>query len=183
MKGIDHKCLGIQVADQFPEHTTRLERKLFVLGCVQPDWNVFTYLRGSMRTRKIRGHHYPNIRNVVEKYMVRLSGKARFRKCDYYRLGKLFHYAADAFTFPHNEEFQGNIHEHMAYEQKFHLLLKEHICLLGGRQVNWQQKKNGAELFECFEWVHAHYLRVREDMRDDLNYIDQMAFLVSGMIV
>lgn len=65
-------------------------------------------------------------------------------------------------------------------EQVFHSETPLDLAFLGQVADLLRDKK---ELFECFEWVHAHYLRVREDMRDDLNYIDQMAFLVSGMIV
>ena len=34
----------------------------------------------------------------------------------YYRLGKLSHYIADAFTWPHNNTFSGTLRAHMAYE-------------------------------------------------------------------
>ena len=35
-----------------------------------------------------------------------------------YRLGVLLHYAADAFTWPHNEHFGGSLREHMRYERR-----------------------------------------------------------------
>ena len=40
------------------------------------------------------------------------------RKC--YHLGKLTHYVADAFTFPHNKKFCGSLKEHRRYEKTLH---------------------------------------------------------------
>ena len=37
-----------------------------------------------------------------------------------YLLGKLIHYIADAFTFPHNNVFKGNLVQHCKYENKLH---------------------------------------------------------------
>ncbi|HWS42189.1 MAG TPA: zinc dependent phospholipase C family protein [Pseudoflavonifractor sp.] len=39
---------------------------------------------------------------------------------DYFRLGKLMHYIADAFTCPHNESFTGTLWSHRIYEAHLH---------------------------------------------------------------
>lgn len=123
------------------------------------------------------------MKKIVKKDMERLSNKTKWKKGDYYHLGKLLHYVTDAFTFPHNEEFRGNLKEHVEYEKKFHFLLEENVCLLGGRQPVWVKQKNGTELFECFEREHTRYLKMRESMWDDLKYIYQMASLVFDLVI
>lgn len=47
-----------------------------------------------------------------------------------YLLGKLIHYIADAFTFPHNNVFKRNLVQHCKYENKLHqaYLNGERIC-------------------------------------------------------
>ncbi len=41
-----------QEADSSKHH------KLFLLGCIEPDFNVLSYLKGSMKCQKFRGHNY-----------------------------------------------------------------------------------------------------------------------------
>ena len=39
---------------------------------------------------------------------------------DFYRLGTLMHYLADAFTYPHTDAFCGDLQAHRAYERELH---------------------------------------------------------------
>ena len=37
----------------------------FVIGSVAPDYNPFTYLHGSLKTEKFRGHNFDNARKCI----------------------------------------------------------------------------------------------------------------------
>ena len=36
-----------------------------ILGSVEPDYNPFTYLHGSLKTEKFRGHNFDNARKCI----------------------------------------------------------------------------------------------------------------------
>ena len=42
----------------------------------------------------------------------------------YYTLGKLTHYLADAFTYPHNDHFSDSLMDHHRYESDLRLYLE-----------------------------------------------------------
>jgi hypothetical protein len=53
----------------------------------------------------------------------RLEAKDKLNLYDYYTLGKLIHYTADAFTYAHNSDFPSQLRNHMEYEAS----LQEHF--------------------------------------------------------
>ena len=42
-----------------------LRQRMFLWGCVEPDYNPFTYARGSLNHAFLRGHHTENDRRRV----------------------------------------------------------------------------------------------------------------------
>ena len=116
MCGKSHISLGqFLIARYFPDLPRRYHRA-FLLGCIEPDRNPVTYLKGSFRCQWLRGHNYPNARRFMEKIAARLEGRKHLTLFDYYTLGKLIHYTADAFTYAHNATFPGDLSFHRAYE-------------------------------------------------------------------
>lgn len=95
----------------------------FEIGCIEPDRNPVTYLKGSVRCQWLRGHNYRNARRFMRRISWRLERKDKFNVYDYYTLGKLIHYTADAFTYAHNVEFPTQLSEHKEYEDA----LQEHF--------------------------------------------------------
>ena len=85
-----------------------------------PCYNPFTYLHGSLKTEKFRGHNFDNARKcfVCLIHKIETEEMTEIKRC--YLLGKLIHYVADAFTFPHNNVFKGNLVQHCKYENKLH---------------------------------------------------------------
>ena len=75
----------------------------FLFGSFQPDCNPLTYLKGSLRAYKFRGHNYSNSQYYIQRHIRSLQRRKRWNLWQYYTLGKLTHYLADAFTVPHNE--------------------------------------------------------------------------------
>ena len=124
MRAKSHISLGHYLLDRYRPDLTRLHRKAFLLGCIQPDRNPFTYLKGSLKAQWFRGHNYINAQQFIHRIACRLEQKAALNTFDYYTLGKLIHYTADAFTYAHNEGFCTTLSDHRKYEihlQKYFL--------------------------------------------------------------
>lgn len=180
MRTRDHKQLGLELENLFPETVTDLQRRLFLIGCVEPDKNPLTYLKGSMKYQTFHGHNYLNSKNKIEKYICKLSQKQEWNDKDYYNLGKLMHYIADTFTFTHNEGFYGSLKEHVAYEHELHYLFLDTEASIEKEKYDLKAEKNdGKSFFFEFKKAHMTYLTTRKDMSDDVQYI----YKVSGMIL
>ena len=119
MKTVDHRLLGEYLLEHF--RAPRLScRRAFLLGCVEPDYNVFSYLRGGCRFEKLRGHNAENSAAFLARCAADFDRNGVFSSWDYFRLGVMLHYAADAFTAPHNGFWTGTLREHRAYEAELH---------------------------------------------------------------
>lgn len=116
MRGQSHRCLGRYLSEHYMAHVPSLYVKAFQLGCIEPDRNPFTYLKGSLRCQWLRGHNYRNARRYMKRISRYLENKDRLNLLDYYCLGKLIHYTADAFTYAHNADFPTRLSSHMEYE-------------------------------------------------------------------
>lgn len=116
MRRKSHHMLGKYLAEHYLSDASPRYIYAFVLGCTQPDLNPVTYLKGSTRFRWFRGHNYPNSRNAMNNFSHRLENKEKFTVWDYYTIGKLIHYTADAFTYAHNTSFPNQLNFHRIYE-------------------------------------------------------------------
>ncbi len=121
MKRNDHLALAAWLVRSCPERwTNRTLRTAFYAGAILPDSNPATYLRGITQTWCPKGHNtecsYPLVRRLLGE--LRRSGIGTVLQA--YRLGTLFHYLADACTYPHTKEFHGNIAVHNRYERALH---------------------------------------------------------------
>ena len=116
MRAKSHRCLGQYLIRHYMPQLPDLQTRAFLLGCVQPDKNPATYLKGSLRCQWLRGHNYPNAKRFITRIAERLEQKSHWNLYDYYTLGKLIHYIADAFTLAHNASFPVNLDAHRSYE-------------------------------------------------------------------
>lgn len=123
MRGKSHRCLGQYLAKHYLNDVPTLYVKAFQLGCIEPDRNPVTYLKGSIRHQWLRGHNYRNARRFMRQISWRLEHRDSLNLFDYYTLGKLIHYTTDAFTYAHNAEFPTQLSDHKAYEDA----LQEHF--------------------------------------------------------
>ena len=87
----------------------------FLFGSYQPDCNPLSYLKGSVHGKTLMGHNFSNSRLYIDRNIVRLQNRKRWTVWQYYTLGKLTHYLADAFTFPHNETYEDSLMAHRRY--------------------------------------------------------------------
>ncbi len=116
MRGKSHLRLGEYLARQYMHNIPARYVRAFLIGCVEPDRNPATYLKGSIRYQWLRGHNFHNARRYMRKISCRLEQKEHLNLLDYYTLGKLIHYTADAFTFAHNDSFPKDLSAHREYE-------------------------------------------------------------------
>lgn len=116
MRRKSHQHLGRYLADRYMPHVPERYIRAFLIGCVEPDQNPVTYLKGSFRFQWLRGHNYRNARRFMRQISRRLEKKEQLNLLDYYTLGKLVHYTADAFTLAHNDFFSSKLGDHREYE-------------------------------------------------------------------
>lgn len=140
MKAKSHKQLGHYLVQRYLNDAPSRYIRAFLIGCVEPDKNPTTYLKGSLRCQWLRGHNWGNSQPYIRRVSARLERKQRLRLLDYYQLGKLIHYTTDAFTYAHNEHFQENLKEHCSYElflQQYFIryLSGSHVLKMGSQQT------------------------------------------------
>ena len=87
MRGKSHICLGKYLAEHYMDHVSSTHIQAFLLGCLEPDRNPFTYLKGSFRFQWFRGHNYRNARRFLRRISARLEQKETWNLYDYYTLG------------------------------------------------------------------------------------------------
>lgn len=161
--------------DGFP---ARRYQWAFLFGSVQPDCNPLSYLKGSLRGVPFGGHTYRNARRYILRRVRRLQARQRWNVWNYYLLGKLTHYVADAFTWPHNPHFPGAAREHHAYETRLRQALRAHIA----HAAPCESAAPSAPLPDALDALHARYLAETDPgVERDLAYILQAsALLMSG---
>lgn len=175
MQTRDHKMLAQLLVSEMEQELSTICLKAFIWGNIEPDKNLFTYLHGLIRGVKFHGHNYENILPVMEKLFDSLHGKRHWGVREYYHFGKLLHYVADAFTFPHNRIFKGNIREHCRYEEELH---KRFLYMLQEPQKQLIQKRERYSDLDCIKNLHEEYLQQAGKYEIDCKYILKAAVML-----
>lgn len=127
MQGNDHLALAMDLLRSSRAEASWYAQMAFLIGCLEPDINFVTYLRSPLSHRAFRGHNAENSRAHVLSCLNRL-GKRELRTArDYFALGTVIHYLADAFTHPHNDSFPGDLRAHISYERELHAVFSAAI--------------------------------------------------------
>lgn len=166
MQKRSHKLLASMLLES--EHGFRAKRYelAFLFGSFQPDCNPLTYLKGSRRARKLRGHNFTNSQLYIESHIKLLQARTRWNIWQYYTLGKLTHYLADAFTYPHNEHYPESLIAHRQYEADLRQYLADYLENRTLRRANARQN-----LVDAISELHAQYMSTVTDMRRDVQFI------------
>lgn len=116
MQKRSHKLLASMLLQS--EHGFRAKRYelAFLFGSFQPGLQSSDLFEGLPPARKLRGHNFSNSRLYIESHIKLLQARSRWNIWQYYTLGKLTHYLADAFTYPHNEHYPESLIAHRQYE-------------------------------------------------------------------
>lgn len=161
-----HQQLGRYLADRYMSHLPQRYVRAFLIGCVEPDHNPVTYLKGSLRCQWLRGHNYLNARRFMRQISRRLEKKEQLNLLDHYTLGKLIHYTADAFTLAHNDFFSSDLAEHREYEAS----LQEHFLVY--LQEDPQIDPNTASsIMEAIYHYHELYEQQETNIRTDARFV------------
>lgn len=152
MRGKSHYSLGIYLSERYMQGLPQQYIRAFLIGCVEPDRNPTTYLKGSIRCQWLRGHNYDNARRFMRSISRRLEKKNQLKLWDYYTLGKLIHYTTDAFTYAHNAAFPTKLANHREYEAQ----LQNHFLhyLEEDPQVDTQIARS---IMEAIYTIHREY--------------------------
>lgn len=177
MRANSHRQFGYFLADRYLPDLPKRHLKAFLTGCTQPDRNPTTYLKGSIRNRLLHGHDYISAKRYLFRLIRILQKRKYWGMIDYYRLGKLFHYLADAFTHAHSNTFSGSLSDHRKYEYALHLhFLKQlkhpHRIFSPMRQ----------DITANISVYHRLYLQTPPSISTDADYIIGTSCLVMEML-
>ena len=178
MKGKSHRLLAQYLIDQYLSGQPRRCTRAFLLGCVQPDRNPTTYLKGSFREQWLRGHNWGNSQRYMQRLCRRLERKRKLGMLSCYNLGKLVHYTADAFTFAHNEEFPEDLKRHNAYEKALHAYFLNHFQELTG-----QTATPSGTAMDTIRSYHRDYVAKPFHIRNDSRYTVAVCCCVLCMLI
>lgn len=165
MRGQSHHRLGEYLAEHYMPHTKKTHIKAFLMGCVEPDRNPATYLKGSLRHQWLRGHNYRNARHFMIRISRRLERKARLNLLDYYALGKLIHYTADAFTYAHNADFPPHLSSHVEYESALQNYFLSYLA-----EDPTVEVRIGESIMDAFFRCRRDYERKEHSLRTDSRF-------------
>ena len=138
----------------------------FLFGSFQPDCNPLTYLKGSRRAYKLRGHNFTNSQPYINAHIKLLQQRTRWNIWQYYTLGKLTHYLADAFTFPHNETYTDSLLEHRRYEDDLRLQFARYLADCAPFRARSEK-----DVADAIHQLHQQYLAARSDLRRYIRFI------------
>lgn len=140
----------------------------FMIGSIEPDINPLTYTRGSIRQKLLGGHNYNNVKYSLYRTFDTLFNKRKWGVLEYYKFGKSIHYVCDAFTFPHNEEYEGGLLNHHKYEK-----------LLGKRIKQFNHKysmlivNDEIDIKNSIETLRNYYTREKSNITRDILFSRQ----------
>lgn len=162
-----HFDLALYLLRNITDFGSAFENAAFIIGCVEPDMNVTTYLKGSLSYQPLRGHNYPNTAHYIEALLGKMQRCEKTGILYCYRLGKLLHYLTDAFTYPHNQNFTGTLREHVLYEQKTEKVFES---ALSARKVT-PNAYEANKLYEFFSSKHEEYMKQQPGAETDIQFI------------
>ena len=178
MQKRSHKLLASTLLETAQGFRARRFELAFLFGSFQPDCNPFTYLKGSLRGQKFRGHNYANSQRYIYSRIVRLQRRRRWTMWQYYTLGKLTHYLADAFTYPHNEHYPDPLLCHHQYETDLRTYLQAYLA-----ERTVRRKQFRADVAGAIAQLHDYYQQDAADQRMDVQFIlEATSLLMAGCL-
>lgn len=165
MRGESHRSLGRYLVRSYLDNKPKRCIQAFLLGCIEPDRNPATYLKGSLRNQWLRGHNYCNAFPYMLRLSRRLEQRDSFTLLDYYALGKLIHYTTDAFTYAHNIQFPNRMEEHRTYEAE----LQKYFLSFIREEPDMPEAKHGS-IIDTIRGLHREYIRLPATIQNDARY-------------
>ncbi len=176
MKKKSHILLGRYLNDM-QAFVKPLYEKAFLFGCVEPDYNYFTYIKGALTEGALRGHNFKKAQQNLLRTIEKLEKEKHLTILRYYRLGKLIHYIADAFTSPHNESYSAA--GHRTYEIRLHSELVKDIA----DSFEMSQTILGGSVMEYLISIHEQYRSAWKSTYTDVQFILEATGVVFNQLV
>lgn len=161
MRSEDHLALGLYLLSRENSPQFRRHCIAFLIGCIEPDYNQFSYMRGIVHHRKFRGHNAENSFAFLMRCRKHFALHEASSAWDFFRLGTMLHYTADAFTWPHNSFWPGTLLGHVRYERALHPVFAEFL--------RTEPSGNAA----CFDEASLHeaYANAEHSIETDCQFI------------
>ena len=125
MKSTSHHAMGHLLCDALSQEGYQIDRELFVLGNLLPDYLPELILNPHFTMKCQREIHI--FTEALAGQPVR-AGEALPPEYSL-RLGILCHYLTDYFTYAHTPEFRLGLMEHGAYEQRLDDFFRDHYTI------------------------------------------------------
>ena len=168
MKKKDHLMLASFILDLFDSSVLTLHSAAFTAGCIEPDLNVFSYLRGSRKEKKFHGHNAGNCRTHLEKLLGKIEGRGLTSGYDCFLLGVAVHYIADSFTAVHNTDILDvDVKTHLEYENRLH----EELMRALSKPFIFEQNTMNTSLKDYVTDNHHSYSASAPSTKNDSSYI------------
>lgn len=168
MRAYSHWELAQYLVSFLLPSCTAAERDAFLFGSIEPDLNCTTYLKGFLHGSGVHGHNYEQVLPRIDRLLHELTDKDSVHLLDWYRLGKLTHFIADAFTYPHNSCFPGDLRTHMKYERQ--LAVRFRWALYSA----FPTETPSTDCDSLFRWIqqqHEQYLQNPMGVDNDARFI------------
>ena len=180
MRRDSHRQLGQFLADKCLEGRSRLCVSAFKFGCIEPDINPATYIKGSRKIQRLRGHNFRNAESYMRRSAEKLEEKGVRGVLSHYRMGKLVHYITDGFTFAHNDDFPGTLKEHSRYEHGLNSYFLEYLRT---REHDQRPDMFPLPAFSLIQRRHREYSLRPSDMAKDAEYAVSTALQVVADLI
>ena len=176
MQKRSHKLLADTLLKAENGFRTKRYELAFLFGSFEPDCNPFSYLKGSFRATRFGGHNYSNSQQFIERHIRTLQNRKRWNIWHYYTLGKMTHYVADAFTFPHNTHYTDTMLAHHMYETDLRAYLEEYLS-----DRTLRRKAFRSDVVGALTRLHDFYMQSAADQKMDVQYIiEATSLLMAG---
>lgn len=145
----------------------------FLWGNVEPDL-AFTSHFCRRTAEQLEGHNYPLASRKVARLMRKLPVEGARSLADFIRLGKICHYTADCFTWPHNPDYPGTLSAHISYEQKMNAAFHGYIPPEG------LEPEKDTPVSQLLDTVHSRYAAETPSIGRDLRFILAVTLKIAG---
>lgn len=168
MKKKDHLMLASFILDLFDSSVLTLHSAAFTAGCIEPDLNVFSYLRGSRKEKKFHGHNAGNCRTHLEKLLGKIEERGLTSGYYCFLLGVAVHYIADSFTAVHNTDMLDvDVKTHLGYENRLH----DELIKTLSKPFIFEQDVLNTSLKDYVTDNHHSYSASAPSTKNDCSYI------------
>ena len=168
MKATSHFAMAHLLYAALQKRGIFLNRIAFVYGNIAPDQTPAMWV--APHFSKVCSRKSSDILTELSSLHVSASGKvgAEYSK----QLGYMCHFICDYFCFAHNDDFSGNLKEHMAYENELDSYLRRECLKVLDIDSENQIGRVGTvgELLEIKEQQKLEYMEIGHSLYNDLSF-------------